>query len=67
MSAPTEVRMIGCPACAPVPEGPTKGPGCEQCEGAGWVWLVPNQLSGAEVHRQKHAILGIPAPEPPRG
>ena len=46
------VEMIGCPACAPVPEGPEHGPGCEQCEGHGWVYKVPNALSPDEVRSQ---------------
>src|SRR4051794_27117772 len=37
-----EKTRVGCPACAPVAEGPVPGPGCEQCEGRGWVWLVAN-------------------------
>jgi hypothetical protein len=51
---PTRVAAVACPACG--------GPGCEQCEGAGWVWRVPNNLSPDEVHRQKHEILGINPP-----
>src|SRR3954463_11330455 len=39
-STPTRVAAVACPACG--------GPGCEQCEGAGWVWRVPNGLSEAE-------------------
>lgn len=46
------VRVIGCPACAPERDGPRHGPGCEQCDGAGWVWVVPNHLSEDEVKRQ---------------
>lgn len=38
------VEAIACPACG--------GPGCEQCEGAGWVWRVPNHLGEEEVERQ---------------
>lgn len=33
-------RRIPCPACSPDPNGLDAGPGCEQCEGHGWVWLV---------------------------
>src|SRR3954447_19550162 len=40
----TRVERIACPAGC--------GGGCEQCEGAGWVWLVPNGLGEAEVARQ---------------
>lgn len=35
-------RRVGCPACAPDPEGPEPGPGCEQCGGEGYVWIVPD-------------------------
>lgn len=37
-----ERQRIGCPACAPSRHGPEEGPGCEQCEGQGWVWVVPD-------------------------
>ena len=46
------VEKIGCPACAPVPEGPEPGSGCEQCEGNGYVYKVPNSLSPLEARRQ---------------
>lgn len=53
MSVPERVERIGCPACGPDrPPSPRHGPGCEQCEGAGWVWQVPNHLGADEVARQ---------------
>lgn len=47
------VEKIGCPACGPDrPPSQRYGTGCEQCEGAGWVYQVPDNLDADEVARQ---------------
>ena len=53
-----KVERIGCPACAPVPEGPEHGPGCEQCDGYGYVYKVPNDLDPTEVKCQIAMLEG---------
>jgi hypothetical protein len=57
------VEKIGCPACAPVAEGLEPGPGCEQCEGGGWVYKVPNSLSPMQVRKQIAEIEGRDQPK----
>jgi len=48
-----KVQKIGCPACGPErPPSPVHGPGCEQCNGSGWVYQVPNTLSLEEIKQQ---------------
>jgi|1185.fasta_scaffold352315_2 hypothetical protein len=53
-----KIERVGCPACAPVPEGPVDGPGCEQCDGFGYVYKVPNGMDRAEVRRQIAELKG---------
>lgn len=53
-----KIERIGCPACSPVPGGPQDGPGCEQCDGYGYVYQVPNELDSAEARRQIAKLEG---------
>lgn len=51
------VTKIGCPACGPnPPPSPEHGPGCEQCDGYGYVFQVPDSLHPHEVRLQIEAI-----------
>ena len=38
------IRKVACPACG--------GPGCEQCDGYGYVYEVPNSMGAEEAQRQ---------------
>jgi hypothetical protein len=50
--AADKVQKINCPAC--------DGMSCEQCEGYGYVFMVPNDMDPLEARRQVEAImLGI--------